>query len=390
MATSTNPGSEFLAEFSANSQLAVHKIMSTARRNAFDRQGEAHNRYDLALEPGFGEEFDQAVEAEIAQATCAARTSRRSSYRARPRLAGSITLNRTTQQASAGASADPTRANLAWLLAAERLSHDLLALGMPSDLAAQANAIATLSEPVMAAFGRHGLDRRGPVVAEAATRYLIHHAQPAGLRFVPLGKLRRWYADQREVNDQQIDATGSTDAAYSTAPYDGAPSAATDTPSDTPSDVKRSAGKFFQRPRLIWAAATGIADGVLVDRFHHTHLTGLVEHDTWIRRKVIEDLGAAADLVAFAYAGNLAGGAPAMLGVRVHTHRAPNAGMHFLPKIVEGRVLIGPHHRLGGCAACISEPNLPNTVLRGSPTSAPTSAAADAQPRTVVVEEESA
>jgi hypothetical protein len=258
------------------------------------------------------------------------------------RLPGAITFNRTSRPDEKTINAAPSKAERAWLMAAERLTHDLLTAGVPDSLAAQTDLFATAVGPVKSAFARHGLDRRGAGTMEAAARYLVHHAQPdpALLTFVSTERLTRWCADQDSLleevpGDHHPDLLLQRDAA--------------------------SAARLTHRQRVLWANPAGIEWGLMVDRFHHTSLKYLVPRDGWVRRKVMEDLGSVAALVRRYVPEQPI--TSVLYGVRVLSHRATNEGIHFTPVYNMRRLVDVGQHALGECAFCRGVDNRPNQNL---------------------------
>ena len=268
------------------------------------------------------------------------------------RLPGPITFNRTTTPKTRDIHAHPSDKDMAWLLAAEGLSHELLKGGLPDTLPAQAELFAALVEPIKAEFRKRGLDRRGNVVLEAATRYLLHHAKP-DLTFVSGGALRRWNADQCDQYDN-LDHCDDAGAANHAA-------------------ARRALLRLTTRRRVLWAHPDGINSGLLIDRFHHTHIKDLVGQDSWVRRKVAEDFTSLADLLRHSAEPHLPGteALPAVLGVRVLSHRVPNESVHFTATVVGGRITVGRHHVLGGCEVCAPAPAVPNAGATPSRTRGP-------------------
>ena len=222
------------------------------------------------------------------------------------RLPGPITFNRTTTPKTRDIHAQPSKADMAWLLAAEGLSHELLKGSLPDTLSARAGLFAALVEPIKAEFRRSGLDRRGSVVLEAATRYLLHNAMP-DLTFISGKTLRRWNADQCDQYEN-LDHCDEAGAATHAAAH-------------------RAMARLTERRRVMWAHPQGISSGLLIDRFHHTSLRGLVARDTWVHRKVAEDLTSVAALLRHPHLPEVP--PPAVLGVRVIAHRRPNSSLHF-------------------------------------------------------------
>ncbi|WP_416957738.1 hypothetical protein ACNKF0_09280 [Nocardioides sp. T5] len=314
------------------SLLAIdHRVAGRALVNAI-------NGNQPIPDPQFGYDFDATMRAALAEATVPA--PHETAVPNGGRLPGSITFNRTSTPATTNVHAAPTKADMAWVLAAERFSHDILKVGVPTTLTARAALFATLCEPIKTAFRRHGLDRRGAIVMEAATSYLIHHAQPTTLRFVTPGQLRRWTADQCDLHDETT---------HGWCDNDGLPAHAA---------ARTATTRLTRRRRVLWAHPDGIGHGLMLDRFHHTHIPNLVPLDSWARRKVAEDLTSLADLLR--HTAPAAGDVqlpttdawPAVLGVRVLSHRAPNTSVHFTATVENGRIRVGRHHRLGGCAVC--------------------------------------
>lgn len=266
-------------------------------------------------------------------------------------LPGPITVTRNRTSAATARTLDtrPTKRTLAALLAGEQLVHDILAIGMPDHLAGQHDVITRLLAPIARAHARLGLDRRGPMFAEASARYLLHYAQPAALNFTHQGQLRRWHADHAPEADAHVTAGENTD------PTDPARLAA-DVADAVAMGRRAAVASLLHRPRITWTHPGGLEHGVLLDRFHHTPYAGVIERDTWVRAKVAEDLSRVHAL--------LGPHRPdAALGVRVHTHVAPNVGVHFLPDYQHGpgsRPVIGTHHRIGDCDTCATRLNLPN------------------------------
>ncbi|MCK9822797.1 hypothetical protein NOCD_04805 [Nocardioides cavernae] len=257
-----------------------------------------------------------------------------------------ITRNRTSAASQRTLSFAPTKAQMAAILAGEHLAHDLLAAGMPDSLLDQADAIARVIDPIIATYDVRRLEKRGVQFAEAAARHFINHCQPATLVLASRSHLTRWH-DEHGTNMAELDV------------LDGeAPTA--------PETVARLLG----RPRLAWTHPAGPRDGLLLDRFHHTHQRGAIERDTWMRRKVAEDLTSIHELLTSTTGSHPAHethsvhpAQQANLGVRVHTHRAPNVGIHFLPDYTTGNgaPVLGAHHRVGGCEHCAARRALPNT-----------------------------
>lgn len=351
-------GEKFLLELSAHPQLAVRNLMNSARRAALGSPDEL----DEQIEPGFGAEFDEAMTAAMRRLGGELSGSRAAQRRTqRPRLTGPITYNKTSATTNVDINAAPTKSDLAWLLAAERMTHDVLSVGVPDHLAGQAHLFAVLTEPVKTAYARHGLDRRGTVTFEAAARYLVHHAQPAHLRFVTAGQLRRWRADQLDLRDTHPAAdSGHADHQVHAGADAGDPATAAGT-----------GARLFARNRVLWAHPDGIGHGLLIDRFHHTHRAGLTARDSWTLRKVAEDLTSINDFLATYASAPTTSSAPAgagVLGVRVLTHRAPNNGLHFVPELRNGRAYVATHHRIGDCDICATRTCLPNAIADQAPT----------------------
>ncbi len=268
------------------------------------------------------------------------------------RLPGPITFNRTTTPKTRDIHAQPSKADMAWLLAAEGLSHELLKGSLPDTLSARAGLFAALVEPIKAEFRRSGLDRRGSVVLEAATRYLLHNAMP-DLTFISGKTLRRWNADQCDQYEN-LDHCDEAGAATHAAAH-------------------RAMARLTERRRVLWAHRDGINSGLLIDRFHHTHIRDLVGQDSWVRRKVAEDFSSLADVLRHCAEPHLPGteALPAVLGVRVLSHRVPNQSVHFTVTAVGGRITVGRHHVLGGCDTCIPAPAIPNAGATPSTTRRP-------------------
>jgi hypothetical protein len=328
-------GTSWADSFEANPHLSVAKLVRAMNRNA----GIAADVHPELRSAAHAAALDAATAAAVGPVSAPTRTRPRS-------LPGSIlvTRNRTSQRTDQPLSFAPTPADLAALLAGEHLAHDLLTTGMPATLAAQADAIAHFAEPIYREWALRRLERRGVQVAEAAARHYLTHGQPAGLEFAPTGHLLRWYTEQREE----------------TATADDAPT------------LDESAARLVRRARLVWVHPTGPEHGVLLDRFHHAHQRGALERDTWIRSKVAEDLASIDALLRPANASGHHALGVANLGVRVHAHRAPNTGIHFLPETPAGggRPVPGAHHRLGGCQHCVARTVLPNsgTIVRATST----------------------
>lgn len=328
-------GTSWADAFETNPRLSVAKLVRAMNRNT----GIAADVHPDLQSAAHAAALDATTPAATMPATAPARTRPRS-------LPGSIlvTRNRTSQRTDEPLSFAPTAADLAALMAGEHLAHDLLTTGMPASLAAQADAIAHFAEPIYREWALRRLERRGVQVAEAAARHYLTHGQPAALEFASTGHLLRWYAEQCEQ-----------------------PATADDAPA-----VDEAAARLVRRARLMWVDPAGPEHGVLLDRFHHAHLRGALERDTWIRGKVAEDLASIDALLLPVYTAGIAQPGVANLGVRVHAHRAPNTGIHFLPEAAAGggRPVPGGHHRLGGCQHCVTRTVLPNsgTIVRATTT----------------------
>ena len=326
-ATSPRQGDP-LADFRANPHLVMHKAMTDNRAAVLGSDATVEQQV--------------AVAAELDDCAPVGPTPGHAGGQ-RVRLSGSLTVtrNRTSQATHRTLTSRPTRAQHVASLVAEHLVHDLLATGMPATLAAQADTIAALRDPIVAQYATRGLDRRGPIAAEAAARYLLTWAQPAGLTFAHRGTLRRWHRDPDDTPDH------------------------TDTPADARLEPTALAADLFTRPRICWVSPDGPAAGLLLDRFHHTPYEGVIERDTWIRGKIAADLRRAAAFLQPRPAGASAPhtAASAVLGVRVLTHLAPNAGVHFVAAFPHGPgtpPVVGGHHRIGGCIHCTTRVVLPN------------------------------
>ncbi|MDP3890488.1 hypothetical protein [Nocardioides sp.] len=207
----------------------------------------------------------------------------------------------------------------------------LLTSGFPETLAGQFVAISAVIGEVAARHRDAGLDRRGLAFAEAAARYLIHHTQPEGLTFTSATRLHDWFAEN--VEDLDAADLGAT-------------------------------GHVFDRARLMWVAPGGPAAGLLVDRLHHTERSGVIAKDTWVRRKVAEDLDRVHDYlcVASPHTAPERGIHPGVLGVRVLTHLVPNGGLHFTASSAADLPVVGEAHPLGGCAVCVPRTCLPGVT----------------------------
>jgi hypothetical protein len=249
-----------------------------------------------------------------------------------------ITRNRTSAAGKRTLSFAPTRAQMAAILAGEHIAHDLLATGMPDSLAEQADAIAAVIDPIIATYDVRHLEKRGVQFAEAAARHFINHCQPATLALATRSHLARWRAEHG-TNPVEHDPLHDEDAGEAPA-------------------------RLLGRPRLAWTHPDGPESGLLLDRFHHTHQRGAIERDSWMRRKVAEDLASIHALLTSA-TGSQPAPHPvqlANLGVRVHAHRAPNVAIHFLPDYTAGTSapVLGEYHLVGGCAHCATRRALPN------------------------------
>lgn len=95
------------------------------------------------------------------------------------------------------------------------------------------------------------------------------------------------------------------------------------------------ARSLLMRRRSLWVDPDGIDSGLLIDRLHHTHLSGLLL-DPWMAGKVAADTQAGTAIAKDRF-----------LGVRVLAHRAPQSSIHVTPD--------GTHHRTGACAHCVGE-----------------------------------
>lgn len=308
---------------------------------------------------------------------------------ARQSLPGSVrmTRNTTSKAAATALNAGPNRHELAAVLLGERFAHDLLASGISDgervcleDLAVTVGFVLDniLGEPE----SRRDLTRRSPMFAEAAARYLTTWAQPLNLKFIRTGHLARAYADA--LDDTGLDPAGTLGDAACLPAFPTMSSA-------------RDGFSFLRRSRVAWAHPHGVRHGLLLDRLHCAYRAGVIERDTWTRRKVTEDMQAAAAYLA-TIRGAGEGLIETMLGVRVMSHLAPNAGVHFLPALtalpqhedlqanrpaahedaehprdrpaassilrIDGRrymVGIGDFHRIGGCGHCLTTTRLPRT-----------------------------
>lgn len=325
-AGSTAPSTSTLfADFIANPRLTMRKVVNNMNRDTFGSD----------VQPGYGPEFAAVMREALTGCDSATGRSQRA------RLAGSITPNRTSRPTPTSIDAHPTRSEMAWLLAGERLAHDILTFGVPDSLADQADVFATLSEPVKAGFGRYVPDRRGAAIMEAAARHLIHHARPAHLTHVPTRRLNIWRADQvARLADLNAELPGDHH------------------PDLHAQDDLDAVERLLNRPRVMWAHPAGIDQGLVIDRLHHTSLKGLLVRDTWLRRKVAQDLDSVAALLR-RYSPD-ADWAAGVLGVRVISHRRPNESVHFVADLRNGVATVGHHHPLGQCAACELGNGLPN------------------------------
>lgn len=258
-------------------------------------------------------------------------------------MVGSVVIapNRR-QRSNTPLNVTPTRTNLAAIVAAETLAHDLYAAGFPADLASQNALLVDLCDPLV--FERSAeLDRRGVAFLEAAARFLVTHHHHASLRFLPQRELLNLW-------NERVDQTSANDVGERSSKVDEA----------------AALPALARRRRVLWAHTEGPAVGLLVDRIHHTPRSGIIEVDTWIRRKVAQDLRNIANLQAVlsdeptgthdeATKDGMSGGEHGVLGVRVFSHRAPNAGVHFTAAINHiGQPVVEGHHRIGGCDACRS------------------------------------
>ncbi|GAA2165147.1 hypothetical protein [Pedococcus bigeumensis] len=331
-------GAEFVARLRTNPGLAASQLMSLHLSASYDPQP-LRDRRAHALDREHAPVLDGR----------------------RPRqLGGDVTLRRNstssrpTTPAGPDLAANPTRSDLAALLAGEELTHELLATGLPDTLAEQANTIGFHLARVTERWAGSGLDRRGPMFAEAAARYLTTWCQPAHLDFATTHHLRKWYCDTR---DQHLAHRDPAKAAAATVP-DGL---------DT---------SFITRPRITWMHPDGPAAGLLLDRFHTANRDGAIARDQWAHRKVAADL---TDVAAFLTPAAALADDPdllarAVLGVRVLTHRAPNAGVHFIPTFRPGHPspVLGSHHPVGRCAICASTPLHPTPTRAPRPTATAT------------------
>ena len=320
----TVAGADFPARFRANPGLAMGQLMSVNRAATFDAAAvSARNHANLDRE----------------------NTTRT----VRPvALSGDIALRRNTTMARRTHTGPDVTTSLtgrdrAALAVADELIHDLLAAGFPTTLEQQAASIADILGRVAQRWAGNGLDRRGPMFAEAAARYLLTWCRPNALAFAHTNHLRKWHVEACETHD----ATTTHDA-------DG------NQPSRAGLDVS-----FIRRPRVVWTHPAGPGNGLLLDRLHTANRPGGVVRDQGVHAKVAADL---TDVATFLLPATLLTADPAaaqraILGVRVLTHRAPNAGVHFLPAFTStGAPVIGSHHPLGACAVCASTPHLPLTM----------------------------
>ncbi|GAA2735223.1 hypothetical protein GCM10009867_17050 [Pedococcus aerophilus] len=266
-------------------------------------------------------------------------------------LPGRVAITRHATSASRTSSgpdlnARPSTRDLAAILLAEELAHDILSSGFPASLDEQAR---TLTHYLQALTPRHagtGLDRRGPMFAEAAARHLLTWEHPSHLEFTPRNHLRKWYA---ELCGELDDAGSGPAAAFA--------------------GRAGFAVSFVRRPRVVWTHPDGPGRGLLLDRVYTASRAGVIERDRWVAGKVASDLRDMADYLAPLDDLDGPGAARrAILGVRVISHRAPNAGVHFVPAFTtvtdaDGRdrdlPLIGSHHRVGGCQWCAPAARLP-------------------------------
>lgn len=274
-----------------------------------------------------------------------ARVSRQQRPAPRP-MAGTVVIAPNRRQRIARPlNVAPTRTNLAAILAGEALAHDLHAAGFPADLAGQNAMLVELCDPLVLARAAE-LDRRGVSFLEAAARFLVTHHRHAWMRFLPRGDILSLWRDHTATTR----AISETSGHAGTADLDEVDQAA-------------SLPALARRRRVLWMHPDGPAAGLLVDRIHHTPRSGLIEVDTWMRRKVAEDLHRVTNLLVAL--GGTAPGAPSgsgedaaehgILGVRVFTHRAPNAGVHFTATLnPAGQAVVADHHRIGGCHNCLS------------------------------------
>ena len=335
-ASAVSPGtSPSLEDFLANPRLTMRKVVNNMNRRDFG----------TAVQPGYSPESFAAVMREALDGADAGAPVTGRSQRAR--LRGGITPNRTSRPTSSNIDATPTGTEMAWLLAGERLAHDILEFGVPDSLAEQADVFAVLSEPVKAGFGRYVPDSRGIAVMEAAARHLIHHARPAHLTHVPLRRLNIWRAEQvAHLADLHAEVPG-----------DHHPDLHAQQDLDA---VQR----LLERPRILWAHPEGIGRGLLIDRMHHTSLKGLLGRDTWVRRKVTEDLHSVGTLLR-QYAPDTDWKA-GLLGVRVISHRRPNESVHFAATTHNGVIAVGHAHPVGTCRVCKLGNGLPNQTADAS------------------------
>lgn len=356
-----------LDELAANPHLWASKLVETMNRN---------NGFDTTVRADLAAALDRAALAP--ELTGTEVPSQRQAPDSRPRpLAGSvvITRNRTSAAQVRDLSFAPTAPERAAILAGEHLAHDLLASGMPDDLAAQADAIAHYIDPICKAYEVRKLERRGVSFAEAAARHFINHCQPTDLVFTRTSTLIRWHAEQRDVTEMAHVA--GNDETLAAAGFD------TDvTDADEVSADGEAAARLVRRPRLAWTHPDGPEHGFMLDRVHHTHMRDVIERDTWIRRKVTEDL-VSIDAFLAAAPGPATTPDPRRvnLGVRVHAHRAPHVGIHFLPDYTatSTRPILGAHHRIGGCKHCATRLALPNSNVSAHTTTVTTDSTAGAE-----------
>lgn len=325
----TMSGDDFVAQLRTNPNLAMSQLMNFSRASTYD------------------------TASNYARTSAAVTHEQRTAVTPRaPRsLSGGVAVHRpatsaTRHTAGPDLTGTPTRRDLAALCAAEELSHELLATGFPTTLAEQAKALAFFGGLVADRWSGQGLDRRGPMFADAASLYLTRHAQPTELEFSPTNALRKWYGNTADAAADAADAQ-LEDGADSQVGFarDGL---------DT---------SFISRRRIVWTVNGDPADGILLDRFHPAHRSGAVTRDRWAHAKVAADLS---DAEAFLAPAAVLAGDPtlpsrAILGVRVLSHLAPGASAHFVPTLAaNGTLVIGGHHPLGGCRWCTSTAHLPN------------------------------
>lgn len=182
--------------------------------------------------------------------------------------------------------------------------------------------------------------------AEAATRHLLTWEHPSHLDFTPRNHLRKWYAELcGELDDA---GRGPARAFAARAGFDVS---------------------FTRRPRVVWTHPDGPGRGLLLDRVYTASRAGVVDRDRWVAGKVASDLHDMANYLAPLDELDGPGAARrALLGVRVISHRAPNAGIHFTPAFTpvtdaDGHhrdvPLIGAHHPIGDCQWCAPAARLP-------------------------------